>query len=135
MKVILLRYFSDDYCTLGMLSVQGVKDPILYTMERPWLNNEQEKSCIPSSVYKVKPYSSDKYPNVWEIQNVPNRSKILIHAANYVHELKGCIAVGRSTGYLDYKGAPLRAISSSKDAIQVLKELTNYPDEFELEII
>lgn len=64
------------------------------TIERPWLSNRPNISCIPEGSYQLKPYSSERFPHVWELQDVPGRSLILIHAGNYAHDIQGCIAVG-----------------------------------------
>lgn len=64
------------------------------TIELPNKGNQQNISCIPTGTYSVIPYSSEKFPNVYQVQNVPNRDKILIHIANTVGDLLGCIGVG-----------------------------------------
>lgn len=82
-------YLSD--CVMGRLLFAGQS---VYTIERPWLLNKPFESCIPEGDYSLNPYSSTRYPNVWQVANVPGRTHILIHAANYAHQLAGCIAPG-----------------------------------------
>lgn len=73
---------------------------ICETLERPNLSNAKdnpntsvnESGCVPEGTYRCKRYSSPKYPSTWEVTGVLGRSKILIHSANLVTELKGCIA-------------------------------------------
>lgn len=115
-------YFKD--ATLGYLFVDT--NPIFYTIERPWLGNQNNISCIPEGEYSLQPYSSPKFPEVWEVLNVPRRSAILIHAANFAEELHGCIAPGLSSGYMDRGGKPTKSVSDSVKAIKKIKELFGY---------
>lgn len=66
------------------------------TIELPWNDNLSNVSCIPIGTYqweKVERSASFNYPHI-HILNVPNRSGIKIHVANYVRQLRGCIAPG-----------------------------------------
>ncbi len=102
----LLRDYHDDR-TLGYMTLEsGAR---LATIERPWLNNQPMVSCIPEGVYKIHLRESSvinrtthgKYLHGWEVTGVPNRSFIMIHIANFPHELEGCIGVGLKHGMLD----------------------------------
>ena len=77
-------------CTLAELICDDLE---LATIERPWKNNAPYISCIPEGEYLCVRYSSKKYPNTFEITNVPGRSKILFHKGNYARNVKGCVAV------------------------------------------
>jgi len=46
------------------------------------------------------------------VTNVPDRSGILIHAANDVADLEGCIAVGDSFGEVAAKPAVLNSVAT-----------------------
>lgn len=94
----LIRDYKKE-ATLGVLKdSNGIE--VCKTLERPNLSNAKddpktpvnESSCIPEGIYLCKRYSSPKYPANWEVIGVPGRSKILIHTANTVDELRGCIA-------------------------------------------
>src|ERR1700743_2206922 len=74
---------------------------LCYTCELPWLNNAPQQSCIPTGTYLVVPHNSIAHPNVWELENVPGRSGILIHNGNTENDSKGCIIVGDSVGEID----------------------------------
>lgn len=67
-----------------------------YTIERPWKDNERGISAIPKGTYNwVKVGATQKIPYEHiSILNVPGRSGICIHAANYYFQIEGCIAVG-----------------------------------------
>lgn len=126
MNLILERHSYSPVGTFGRLFTGH---GILHTVERQWLGNKPYESCIPEGVYDVIPYSSAKYPDVWELQDVPGRSKILIHVANYPREVEGCIGLGMGF-YNDPMG-----VSKSRDAIQSFREIMHGVDKFTLEII
>lgn len=121
-NVNLIRYFSDETCTLGVLKVLGMTHRPFYTMERPWVENMNNISCIPTGVYNCSPYSGTIFKDVYQVEGVPNRTAILLHPANYPHELAGCIAIG-------YGVAPQTPmISTSQAAVARFKALLCYND-------
>ena len=64
-----------------------------FTIELPWKENKKQVSCIPEGVYELRPRYSEKFKHHLVLENVPNRSLILIHPANDANkELLGCIA-------------------------------------------
>ena len=66
---------------------------ICFTIELPWLNNEPKHSCIPEGRYPLFTRYSHKYKMHFMLEEVSNRSMILIHPANNaLKELQGCIA-------------------------------------------
>jgi hypothetical protein len=79
--------------TNGLLTMGANSEPVCYTIELPWRNNEVNRSCIPEGTYVLKRRYSNKFRWHIEIKDVPGRSYILIHPANHAaRELKGCIA-------------------------------------------
>lgn len=82
--------------TLGRLTID---DFTCYTLERPWKQNTPFDSCIPEGFYPVIQVDSPKFGDTYEV-TVPDRTHILFHAANWVHQLHGCIATG---SYVDPK--------------------------------
>lgn len=112
MKLLLNRYDHDDKQTIGQLFLLDNKDVILQrwdSLELPWLDNKRRVSCIPIGAYKARKHKSPKFGNCLWIQDVPNRSEILIHAGNYHTQILGCILPGtdlsdiNDDGYLDVK--------------------------------
>lgn len=101
---------------------------LCYTIERPWLKNKQKVSAIPCGAYVVKKRISPKYGHHWHIQDVPGRSYILIHVANTMNDLEGCIGVGDRHGVI--QGLP--AVLGSRDTMAMLR--ATLPDEFILEV-
>lgn len=119
---ILDRYAYLHNGTAGVLTVEGQS---FATVEKPWINNEQFRSCIPEGTYAVKRYSSARFPDTWEIQDVEGRARILIHAGNSPKDVEGCIAVGMAEDDRD----PLWVVGS----IPAMNELRKIlPDEFDL---
>lgn len=106
-RLTLIRSKYSDKQTEGTLYVIGQLGEILFscvTLELPWRNNQVMISCIPKGVYKVVPRNSPKYGDHLHILDVPGRTLILIHQANYVDQLLGCIAVGESWSDINKDG-------------------------------
>lgn len=106
------------------------------TLELGSHDNEQGKSCINPGIYICKKVGATHipYPHV-ALTNVPNRTGIAIHIANYASsdeahksQLLGCIAVGSGYGDLNADGVP--EILNSKATFDALMKAL--PDEFNL---
>lgn len=96
-----------------------------YTLELPWINNLRKQSSIPEGRYRITPRTSAKYKKHIHLLDVPDRSLILIHNANYVHQLEGCIAVGKSRKDLNHDG--LMDVTSSVATLNRLMEYITGP--------
>jgi hypothetical protein len=69
------------------------KGIICYTIELPWLDNKKRVSCIPEGRYELTKRYSLRFGWHLLVNNVVDRSYILIHAYNdALKESKGCIA-------------------------------------------
>lgn len=110
------RFAYLPQCTLGKLFCPGFPVGLdLVTLERPWLRNPSGPgglpytSCVPDGEYTLTSHNTQKHPDTFEMVNpllgVYNtkpvdqpwgRDECLIHNANYVHQLEGCIALGKS---------------------------------------
>ena len=131
MNVKINRIFSSEFQTLGILTIYDKHDFPFWecrTLELPDLGNKSRISCIPEGEYEVVKRNSAKYGDHFHILDVPNRSYILIHNANYVRQLLGCIAVGLS--HIDGDG--LRDVTRSKSTMKDLNRIL--PDSFKLDI-
>lgn len=104
--------------TNGTLEIEGRF--ICYSIELPWLHNENQESCIPEGNYELAKRYSKKFDWHLQLLGVKDRSLILIHPANDAKtELMGCIApVSKIIG-------PGKGIES-KVAFKKLKDLV-YP--------
>lgn len=133
MKAVITRTDAEPTQTLGMLELftaEGQKIFECKTLELPWLNNERQKSCIPSGLYKVTPRTSPKYGLHYLINKVKNRDTILIHHGNYKTDILGCILVGAT--HTDINGDGCRDVTSSK--VTLAKLLKFAPKGFDLSI-
>lgn len=118
-----VRWAYGSTFTLGTLYGDGL---VLATLERPWipdpdsatgLAGEPLVSCVPDGEYILRPHVSEKYGAdrfVYALENkdlgvyytgaIPEgqkygRTAVLIHVANYVRQLEGCIGVGLHHNY------------------------------------
>ena len=101
MKLKLVRDKDNGECTLGRLYAEG--QFIAYTLENTWADNEPRVSCVPKGTYGLKTKTYGRYWKKYKIpipilQEVPDRSEILIHPGNYAKDTLGCILVGDSKG-------------------------------------
>lgn len=134
-RAVLRRLQMGDTGTFGTLEIDG---HTFRTGELPWRDNASGKSCVPAGDYVVSWRPSGKYGHKYTLTDVPGRTHILIHAANfcgdedlgYKAQVDGCIALGAGVSELDGQ----MAVRGSKDTVQAFETMMNYSD-FELEII
>lgn len=99
---------SDAERTLGELFVDGRFAG--YTVERPWLDNKNNISCVPDGVYDVVFHDSQKHGktvalvnpdlNVYYLKTDRPMGKgrflcLLAHVGNKAHDVEGCVALGQ----------------------------------------
>jgi len=58
-------------------------------------------------------------PDTWEVADVPGRTHILIHTANYAHDVEGCIGFGRGLF------AHLDGVTNSANAVAEFYRITS----------
>ena len=90
-ELTLLRVGQSSKGTFGVLRQGPV--PFALTLERPWLDNQQQVSSIPTGQYDCQRIHSPKFGNTFEVTKVPNRSHVLFHKGNTVEDTMGCILV------------------------------------------
>lgn len=101
---LIRTYYKNQ--TLGQLFVyEGTRELLrLKTLELPWKDNQRNISCIPEDEYDVHyrytVHSKFKYPH-FHIQDVPDRSWVLIHKGNFNYQIQGCILVGTDFKHLN----------------------------------
>ena len=93
--LILERNTHNNNETMGtLLMPSGIR---YQTIERPWKDNANGISCIPVGEYEIKLTLSNRFKkHLYQVMDVPGRSGIRIHVANWAKELEGCIALGIS---------------------------------------
>lgn len=93
MLIEVRREWMTDKSTTSRCYIDGLYHSFM--LERPWLNNQPEISCIPEGEYDIGLYDSPHFGRVLpHVLDVPAREYILIHPANWPTELKGCLAPG-----------------------------------------
>lgn len=124
-RAVLTREASSDAGTFGRLELGSQQ---LRTVELPWRDNQPRKSSIPIGVYRCELVNSPKFGRVYGVLEVPGRSNILIHAANFggdvelgfQSDLLGCIAPVMSIGMMQTKsGKAQRGGLRSRDALEL----------------
>ena len=130
MKHLELMRISGIYDgTFGVLLDEKI--PFCLTVERPWLRNRKNESCIPSGEYVCRRVQSPRFGNTFEVQNVSNRSEILFHKGNVEDDSHGCIILGEQYESLNGKTAVL----ASGKAMTEFLQRTASMDEFLFSII
>lgn len=82
--------------TFGILAepvaVPGARclDRPFVVIERPWLHNQEDVSCIPEGRYRVTWHTFPTHgPRLW-IHDVPGRTAVMFHPGNWMADSKGC---------------------------------------------
>jgi hypothetical protein len=114
--------------TFGVLLDEEV--PFCLTVERPWLNNEVGKSCIPADIYICRRVLSPNFGWTFLVTNVRGRSEILFHKGNIMDDSHGCIILGEQYEPLGGRSAVLASGKAFDEFMSRLKGL----DEFRLTI-
>jgi hypothetical protein len=141
--------------TFGEMHWDPTEQIILQTLERPWVpapdgspGGHPQTSCVPPGLYQLVRHDTPKHPQTWALVNpalgvyhlpsdvpaglayVP-RTVCLIHSANLVVQLEGCIGVGLSRSKLN--GEP--DIADSVNAFAELKHAVPWIEGHTLQII
>lgn len=121
--VTLTRYpkASGPLGTFGEIDTGRFKYP---TLERP---STGEHPCVPLGEYDVDWTDDGRHPKhnpCYEVMDVPGRTAILIHAANWYQQLLGCIAPGTKNEVVEgvYEGQEMKqlGVSGSGPALKAL---------------
>jgi hypothetical protein len=132
MTVRLTRYYYSGAQTRGILTARANGEEVFAckTLELPWANNENRKSCIPPGPEgSPKQYTlhhrgaaesgTFDYPH-FIVKGVEGRSCILIHRGNYYFQVLGCILPGESFVDLNADGHP--DVTRSKPTLRALRD-------------
>jgi len=138
---------STDQGTPGVATCGG---RTWHSLELPWRDNRHRVSCILPGVFLARLIDGEtvgrpQFGAVYELQDVPGRTGILMHRANWAgdvekgwhSDLEGCLTIGESTGTLTPDvpgGRPQAAVERSGPAFEELFALTAGAD-IEVEIV
>ena len=136
---MLSRFLQTDYCTLGRLSL-GARQ--WQTIERAWeagpgIAGKVGRSRIPAGHYRLERHNTEAHPASWALVapmlglwhfpweipkgTVEGRSAVLIHPANFAHELLGCIAPGKEHKQVSNRWSVARSRDAMNEINQMLK--------------
>lgn len=124
MHILIERADYGDKQTIGKLYLLNSLNEVIeefWSLELPWKDNERMVSCIPEGVYKARKHNSPKHGLSLWLQDVPNRSEILIHKGNYYTDILGCILIGSSI--MDINKDGLVDVINSKKSINRLMSI------------
>jgi len=88
----MIHLISTSYPTHTEGSIYLPNGKTIYTLERPWLNNQTNISCIPGGVVYVVQRDHTGRHQWFSVLDVEGRTFIEMHEANRVEQLLGCIA-------------------------------------------
>lgn len=124
--VTLERFAYTPMGTFGRLRVDDRFE--CFSVERPWQHNEPGTSCIPEGAYPlVMGFFHHGGYSAYEITHVVGRSAILIHKANTMDELRGCVAPGMRLGFLKGRWAVLESAVAFD---QFMKAMLDAPEDY-----
>lgn len=136
MKILIERYAYNKKQTLGKLFLLSDSETTIIkaydSLELPDKSNQRNVSCIPEGIYQAIKHQSPKHGDSLWIQNVPNRSEILIHKGNYYTDILGCILIGDDLADINRDG--IMDVTNSRNSVIELISLIE-KDEIEIEII
>lgn len=127
METVSLQRFA--FTPWGVFGRLVYNDFRAFTVERPWKDNMPRESCIPDGQYSLKWFDSPKFGPTWAIvggtvslQPTPGfaRALVLIHPANTMDDLLGCIGLGSTLGTVNGKWG----VVNSKATVTNFLELT-----------
>lgn len=116
-----------------------------FTVERPWMGNRQNISCIPEGRYVlrkryspvVERTSGGEFTEGWQVTEVPERTFIMLHPGNHMEHVEGCIAPGLHLGFIQEKWAVtssriafrdlMNALTGSEYDIDIRQTRADYP--------
>lgn len=130
MKILTIKR-THHYLTDGIFGTLDIERmPFCQTLELPWRDNKPDVSSIPPGEYLCNQILSPKRGcQVFELQNVPNRSSVEVHWGNSIYDIEGCILVGRAFGIVETKdNGEVLGVQESKIIFNILMaKLKNDP--------
>lgn len=123
---ILERFAYTPFGTFGRLVYGNFR---AFTMEEIWNNNQDNISCIQEGEYKLVWVNSPKFGRTLAVvggdvalqeDGKANRAAILIHVANTIDDVEGCIGLGSSLGWIKDKWAIVNSTATVKKFLEIV---------------
>jgi hypothetical protein len=130
-QLILQRIDQNTFATYGNLTDAENKQ-LCVTLERPWLDNQHEESCIPVGSYTFTRFHSPHWGyDVFKSEDVPGRGAIELHIGNLPHDSEGCILLGSNFGTVNGQ----HGITGSAAAFARFMSAMHGVDSFTLDVL
>ena len=118
MKTLIMRRHQLPDCSTGVIVTPS---RIFTTIEKPWVAQDGMRggvpflSCVPYGKYKLILFQSSRHGETWALENAElgvyvhkdkrelstDRYACLLHRANWVNQVVGCVGVGSGVSYSD----------------------------------
>ena len=95
---VLQRIHTCEDGTLSRITVDG--QFVCFATELPWRDNKVNESCIPAGRYKLAWELSPREGPRLHVQDIPKRSHVMFHPANWQRECRGCIFPAFAIGHV-----------------------------------
>lgn len=105
--------------TFGVLKIN--KEVFCVTLEPADLLNKKNVSSIPAQQYLCQRYSSAKYPDTFQVLDVPDRDNVLFHPGNKIADTRACILTAEHFGKIRGDRAILNSGKTFKLFMETLK--------------
>jgi Family of unknown function (DUF5675) len=98
MQIDVARLWKSESGITGTFSVDGTQK--YFSLELPELfegqPNVPKKTCVPAGTYAVERLWSNHWNQMMpHLVDVPGRTEVEIHIANFPHDILGCIGIGK----------------------------------------
>jgi RHS repeat-associated protein len=108
----------------------------LFTLEKPWVENKRNDSCVPIGEYETDITWSPKFQQkLPELQDVPgnrnydangNYQPIRIHRGNWPSDIQGCILVGTNYNPGQNENEILHSTTAVTQLMNLIKDVKNF---------
>lgn len=114
---------------LGTFGKTRIDNMEIFTVEQPWKGNKPFESCVPLGHYKLIPFSSDKYGELFALESERNNvflnnkgygryACLAFHRGNFPSNFQGCIGAGDS--FIIHNDVPM--ITNTRRTCKLINE-------------
>lgn len=120
-KAVITRFSDNGRETIGTMVATRADGQTWtrHTLEKPWLGNQRNISCVPAGTYNVAlAYMGILKAMLYCVAGVIGRDGIFFHWGNFVKDTDGCILIGKLLADIDGNGTV--DISDTHEAVASL---------------